>query len=426
MRIAGIFKCAPAWRRTGVPGQASGTAPTATLALLLSIGFTCDGGLSAHQGSAPPGTALGGQATHSTSAQAQIERNLKQAEEDHPQSFEANHRLGEFYLQVGRLKPGIPYLEKAQQLDPAHYVNGYDLALAYFETGDLTSARRQIREMLDRQNTAELHNLLGDVEEKAGDYVSAGNQYQVAAQMEPSENYIFDWGNELLLHRGFAPAVKVFTSGVGRYPQSARLHIGLAIAYYSQSHYDDAASELCHAADLAPSDPRPYVFLGKMFDISMKEADEVTKRLQRFAEAQPRNAMANYYYALSLWKGQRGQTSHANQVNKEDIASLLRRSISLDPKFPDARFQLGVLYAEEQKYQEAIGEFQAAVKLKPDFAEAHYHLAQAHSHAGEKALAKREFDLYQRLHQKEMAEDEVRRRRVGQFVYSLQESPSPP
>jgi tetratricopeptide (TPR) repeat protein len=393
---------------------------------LLSLGFTFAGGLRADQDSARSGTTAGEQAIHSASAQVQIERHLRQAQEDDPRSFEANHRLGEFYLQVGRLKAGIPYLEKAQRLNPAHYVNGYDLALAYFETGDLTSARRQIRGMLDRQNTAELHNLLGDVEEKAGDYVAAGNQYQIAAQMEPSENYIFDWGNELLLHRGFDPALKIFTSGVNRYPQSARLHIGLAIAYYSQSLYDDAASELCRAADLAPSDPRPYLFLGQMFDISMKEAVEVTKRLQRFRETQPRNAMANYYYAMSLWKGQRGQTSHANQVDKEDIASLLRRSMSLDPKFPDAHFQLGVLYAEEQKYRDAIGEFEAAIKLKPDFAEAHYHLAQAYSHTGEKDLAKREFEFYQRSHQKEMAEDEVRRRRVGQLVFSLQEPPSPP
>jgi tetratricopeptide (TPR) repeat protein len=426
MRIAGIFKCEPAWRRTEPPRQASLTAKASTLALLLAIGFTFEGGLCANQGSARSGTAVGEQAIHSAGAQVEIERNLKQAAEDNPHSFEANHRLGEFYLQVGRLKAGIPYLEKAQRLNPAHYVNGYDLALAYLETGDLSNARRQIRGMLDRRNTAELHNLLGDVEEKAGDYVTAGNQYQVAAQMEPSEKYIFDWGDELLLHRGFDPAVKVFTSGVGRYPQSARVHIGLAVAYYSQSLYDDAASELCRAADLAPSDPRPYLFLGKMFDISMKEADEVTKRLRRFAETQPSNALANYYYAMSLWKGQRGQTSHANQVNKEDIASLLRRSIALDPKFPDARFQLGVLCGEEQKYADAIGEFQAAVKLKPDFAEAHYHLAQAYTHMGEKVLAKREFELYQRSHQKEMAEDELRRKRIGQLVYTLREYPSPP
>jgi tetratricopeptide (TPR) repeat protein len=423
MRTAGGCKCVSACRRTGPHEPASRTVRTAAVTFLLFIGFRCEAGLSAPQTSPQPSAVTGAKAIHSRAAELQVERTLLQAVEHDPQNFEANHRLGEFYLQVGKLKEGIPYLEKAQSLDPAHYVNGYDLALAYFETTDLKNARRQIHEMLDRKNTAELHNLLGDVEEKSGNFVAAANQYQVAAQMDPSEENIFDWGNELLLHRGLDPAERVFTSGVGRYPQSARLHIGLAIADYSQSHYDDAASELCRAADLAPTDPRPYLFLGQMFDISLKEAGQVTERLKRFQAAQPNNAWANYYYALSLWKGERGQNPHANQASKEKIESLLARSIKLDPKFPDAHFQLGVFYSEQQKYQEAIGEFQAAVKLKPDYAEAHYHLAQAYSHTGKSDLAKGELDLYQRYHQKDLAEDEVRRKQVGQFVFSLQEPP---
>jgi tetratricopeptide (TPR) repeat protein len=425
MQWAQVFNCEPI-QNSGQPRRISlPCKKVSILILVLGMGFLRAGGLSA-QSAGQAGTVLATNENRSASMQGEVERNLLRAAEIHPDSFEANHLLGEFYLQAGRLKAGIPYLEKAQRLNPAHYVNGYDLALAYLETGDLLNARRQIRGMLERQNTAELHNLLGEVEEKAGDYVTAGNEYQLAAHMEPSEKYIFDWGNELLLHRGYDPAVKVFTSGVGRYPQSAMLHIGLAVAYYSQSLYDDAASALCRAADLTPSDPRPYLFLGKMFDISTKEADEVTKRLRRFAETQPTNPLANYYYAMSLWKGQRGQLSHAHEVNKEDIARLLRRSIALDPKFPDARFQLGVLCVEEQKYAEAIREFQEAVRLRPDYAEAHYHLAQAYSHMGEKVLAKREFELYQRSHQKDMAEDELRRRRIGQLVYSLQDSSSPP
>ena len=420
MRIAGIFKCESTWGRTEPPRQASLPAKALTLALLLSIGFTFEGGLCANQGSARSGTALGEQAIHSASAQVEIERNLEQAAQDNPHSFEANHRLGEFYLQLGRLKAGIPYLEKAQRLNPAHYVNGYDLALAYLETGDLSNARRQIRGMLDRQNTAELHNLLGETEERAGDYVGAANEFQLAAHMDPAEKHIFDWGNELLLHRGYEPAVKVFTSGVERYPQSAMLHIGLGVAFYSLGFYEDAAKALCRATDLAPSDPRPYLFLGRMFDISLSQADEVTKRLKRFAEIQPRNALASYYYAMSLWKGQRGQSTEANM---NEIASLLKRSATLDRKFPDPHLQLGILYAGEQRYEDAIGEYQQATKLKPDLADAHYRLAQAYSRTGKKVLAGKEFELYKRFHRQEMAEDERRRQEAGRLVFDMQENP---
>jgi len=314
------------------------------------------------------------------------------------------------------LKAGIPYLQQAQRLNPAHYVNGYDLSLAYLETGDLANASRQIRELLSYQNTAELHDLLGEAEEKAGHYVPAANEFQIAAHMDPSEKYIFDWGNELLLHRGYEPAVKVFTSGVERYPKSAMLHIGLGVAFYSLGFYDEAARALCRATDLAPSDPRPYLFLGKMFDISLNESEEVTIRLKRFVGLQPRNALASYYYAMSLWKGQRGQ---GLKVNKGLITSLLQRSAALDPKLPDPHLQLGILYAGDEKHEEAGREFQQAIRLKPDLADAHYRLGQAYARVGNKTLAAQEFELYQRFHKQEMAEDEKRRDEAAALYFKI-------
>ena len=163
-----------------------------------------------------------------------------------------------------------------------------------------------------------------------------------------------------------------------------------------------------------------------MFDISIKEASEVTQRLKRFQESRPNDALANYYYAMTLWKGPRGEVSEANQLKKDEVSRLLSRAKSLDPKFPDVPFQLGVLYVEEHKYNQALPEFQQALKLKPDLAEAHYHLGQVYSRLGEKASAKREYDLYEQFHKQEMTEDERRSKRIGQVVYSLQEPSSSP
>ena len=325
---------------------------------------------------------------------AEVERGLREALRADPGGFETNHQLGEYYLSVGDLRGGIPYLEKAQELKPADCPNGYELAVAYVETKSLAKAQLLLRDLVRRKDTAKFHNLLGEVDEALGDPTSAVNEFQLAVHLNPAEKYIFDWGNELLLHRGYEPGVKVFASGVERYPQSAMLHIGLGVAYYSLGFYDDAAKALCRATDLAPSDPRPYLFLGRMFDISLSQADEVTKRLKRFAETQPNNPFASYYYAMSLWKVKRRQ---GRQANLAQVESLLKRAAVLDPAFADPHLQLGILYADQQKDSDAIQEFQNAVSLKADLAEAHYHLAQAYQRVGEKALAEREIQLYERL-----------------------------
>ena len=57
-----------------------------------------------------------------------------------------------------------------------------------------------------------------------------------------------------------------------------------------------------------PSDARCYLFLSKAYDNSPNQAKDVIQRFRRYAELRPDNALALYYYALSLWKGKRVQT----------------------------------------------------------------------------------------------------------------------
>jgi tetratricopeptide (TPR) repeat protein len=340
---------------------------------------------------------------------------FKKAVELEPQSFDANHNLGEFYVHSGKLGAAVPYLEKAQSLDLTSDANGYDLALALVETGELDRARRLLGEMIQRQDSAELRNLLAETEEKAGNFAAAVTEYQRAAHMEPSEKNIFDWGCELLLHQTLEPAVAVFRSGGERYPQSVRMQIGLGIALYSQRQYDDAVRALARATDLAPLDPFPYVFLARVYNVSTAQADEVVKRLQRFVELQPANAQAYYYYALALWKGKRDQEQSANL---DDVESLLKKTTALDPRLADAHLQLGILYAQERKYTEAIDQYQEAIRLQPNLGDAHYRLGQALVRTGDKTEAQAEFELYDRLHKQQVAESEKERAEIKQFIYN--------
>lgn len=349
-----------------------------------------------------------------------IEQNLRKALEASPESFEANYNLGEFYIHAGKLGEAIPNLEKACRLNSSHYVSAYDLALAYLETGNYAAARKHLQAMLERQDAAELHDLLAEVEEKSGNYVEAANEYERAAHLEPTEQHMFDWGVELLMHQTLDPAIKVFESGVERYPRSARLLIGLGIALYSRGQYDRSVEALSRATDLEPADPRPYLFLAKMYNISSAEAAAVSDRLRRFAELQPRNPQSLYYYALSLWRGER---ETKNPAALPQIEKLLKESARLDPRFPDAHLQLGILYAERKDYAEAIAEYEQAIRLEPHLADAHYRLGQAYTRRGEKERAQSEFEIYERLHRQQQAEAEKQRAEIQQFVYTFEDSP---
>src|SRR5882724_3732796 len=349
------------------------------------------------------------------------EEQFKKAVELEPRSFDTNHNLGESYVRSGKVAAAAPFLEKAQQINPSSYDNGYDLSLAYIQIGRLEDARRAIQYLLKQKNTAELHNLLGEVEEKDGRFVAAENEYETAAHMDPTESNVFDWGSELLLHRTLGPAVEVFQQASSRYPASQRLMIGLGMALYARGNYDDAVKSLLKAADLNPSDLGCYFFLSKAYDSSPGQADDVIERFRRFAELQPNNPRAFYYYAMSLWKGKRAQDPG---LDLRQIEFLLSKSLALDPKLAEAHLQLGNLYSDQNKYAQAIPEYTRALELNSDLADAYYRLGQAYVRTGEKDRAQQQFQVYQRLREQRLADLDKQRAEIRQFVYSAKDSPT--
>jgi len=349
------------------------------------------------------------------------EEQFRRAVKLEPRNFDANHNLGELYAHSGKIAEAMPFLQQAQQINPSSYDNGYDLSLAYSLIGRPAEARALVQDLLKKKNTAELHNLLGEIEEKDGKFVEAANQFETAAHMDPSESNLFDWGSELLLHRTLGPAIEVFQHATERYPASPRLAIGLGMALYSRGNYDDAVKSLLRAADLNPSDARCYLFLSKAYDSSPSQADEVIQRFRRFAELQPRNGRASYYYAMSLWKGKRAQDP---DLNLRQIESLLKTAISLDPALAEAHLQLANLYSDQNKYAEAIPEYVRARELNPDMADVYYRLGQAYVRTGDKDHAQEQFQVYQRLRSQHMAELDKQRADIRQFVYSAKDGPA--
>src|SRR5262249_21573638 len=329
--------------------------------------------------------------------------------------------LGELYVRAGKIAAAVPFLEQAQRINPSSYDNGYDLSLAYLHVGRTAAARKLIRDLLARKDTAELHNLLGQIEEKSGNFVVAAKEYETAAHLDPSESNLFDWGSELLVHRTLNPAIEVFQQGTQRYPGSARLAIGLGLALYSRGNYEEAVKSLLRAADLNPTDPNCYLFLSRAYDSAPGQADAVIQRFRRFAELQPKNARALYYYAMSSWKGRRAQDS---DVDLSQIETLFKTSIALDPSFAEAHLQLGNLYSDQKQYAAAIPQYVSALKYNPNLGDAHYRLGQAYVRTADKQRGKEQFEIYKRLRAEHLADIDKQRAEVRQFVYAAKNAQS--
>jgi len=353
---------------------------------------------------------------------AETENKLSAAAARAPDSFEANHQLGEFYLRSGKYREAIASLKRAYQINGENVANAYELALAYRGNGDLVLAHDLVVKVLaSAEGNAGLHVLLGDLDERLGDPLGAVHEYERAATLDPSEPNYFDWGSELLLHRAVRPAVIVFQKGSVAHPHSTRMLVGLGAALYADGSYDEAAGQLCHASDLQPEDATPYLFLGKM-EVTLPTTFSCSEqKLARFLENQPGNALANYYFAMAVLK--RGRESESS-ADSQEAEALLKKSVAIDPKLGEAYLQIGILYAAQGASDQAIGAFQKAIEVTPGLGEAHYRLSQLYKRAGEKAKSEQEIQLYKRVEKSEADEVERQRREVQQFLIILKDQPA--
>jgi Flp pilus assembly protein TadD len=338
-------------------------------------------------------TGNGSETSEGVGAACSLEPGLKKAVDVNPQSAEAKLKLGEFYLAHGQAAKAVLVLERARSLNESDHETVEQLAAAYLKTGRFESAQKLLIPFVARQDTPETRRLLAHADEGTGKFAEASQDYQIAAKEQPSEENFFGVGYELILAGQPKDAEQAFQAGSSRYPQSIQLLIGLGTAQFLGGHQSESVQSLLHAVELNPSDPRPYPFLAGVSEISSADAEKVHAALEHFLSIAPDNPQASYYYALNLLH-ERAPDRDADRR----VEDLLKHAILLDPSLANAHFQLGVLYARREDYQDAARELEIAVRLSPNLKEAHYRLAIAYRQTGRPDLSAKEMQVFRETH----------------------------
>lgn len=306
-----------------------------------------------------------------------------------------NLQLAGQYLAVGQVTRAIPCLENAHRLYPGALDTVSNLGRAYLDTGNLVAAHALIENQLKTQNNPGLHDLLGEIDTRQAQFRDAARQFQLAAQADPSEQNIFDFGTSLLRFAG-PSAEQIFRFGISRFPDSARMHLGLGYALWVQGQDLNAAREMCSAAKADPADPRVFAMLGDTQQIPATLQPEITARLAALVHKYPNDGQLLFYYAMALsgvWSGQ--DLSHLDPV-----VPMLERSLVLDPKLAEAHLYLARRADRNGRMAEAIAHYEQAARLRPDDEEIAYRLAFADKKAGGKAMFEKELRRFRALQHK--------------------------
>ncbi|MGA8149395.1 MAG: tetratricopeptide repeat protein [Terriglobales bacterium] len=172
---------------------------------------------------------------------------------------------------------------------------------------------------------------------------------------------------------------------------SYQAHELLAESFEMQGKWQEAEKEYRGILKQNPQAPGIHFRLGRLLlsqpSPSASVADEAKGEFEHELQIDPSNAGAEYVL---------GELARQHQQWDDAIAHFSRAS-QLDAQFAEAFLGLGVSLISAKRYADAIPPLETAIKLEPRNPDAHYNLATAYTRAGRKQEGEQEFAIHRRL-----------------------------
>lgn len=340
-------------------------------------------------------------------------REFERAAQINPENAVTEQSLGEVWLDAGKPQEAAKAFTLALKEKPDDPDLELDLATALVAAGNLDSAQETLSRLPGIDASADAQSLLGQISEKDGHFEEAVRHFTRAAELEPSEANLWAIGVEFLRHWTFDAAIREFEMSTVKYPASTRMKLGLGVAYFGGEKYAQAAPIF---AELLAADNKNALyadFLGMACTAVTGSNKTDCSPLVKYAESHPHNAKADTYAATALLE------ETAGGPDEDKALALLRDALASDPKLPDAQYQMGKLKQDQGDWVGSVTYLQAAVALKPDFAQAHYRLALAYARTGRKEEGKAEIELQKKYAQQVKQDLNQRLRQITVFLVDL-------
>jgi tetratricopeptide (TPR) repeat protein len=257
------------------------------------------------------------------------------------------------------------------------YLQGYNA----FQSGNFAQAETIFREVCAEFSDAGspwgwCHMMLGAT--LASQRV-AGKRQEALAQMEIAEDLVDNDADRYMVYSTIANIHLLnqnWDQAISAADQAARFggadqQGGIAKtkgqAYYQQGRYPQAVTELTKAVAARSGEANLHAWLGR----SLYETGDKAKALDELTTA----AQIDRSNKVALYFAARIQYENGNY---RQAVLLGERAIQAHPQDTTIRDQLGLAYLAEQRYADAIREFEVVIADRPNNASAIYNLGQAY------------------------------------------------
>ena len=322
---------------------------------------------------------------------AEAEQAWQSIASSNPQSAEAYAHLGLLDARQERYDEAVANYRKAISLNAELPGLQMNLGLSLFKAKDFKGAIKPFAaELKKHPDDQRLTILLGMAHYGMGDYFVAIPYLQKAAEREPqslplrltlahsclwSKQYqcVLDVYKEILTlnaesaeadmlagealdEKGDnAGATEQFRAAVRSNPKEPNAHFGLAYLLWTQNHFQEAATEFQTELDNDPQHLQARAYLGDSY-LQLKDYVKAQPELEKARAADASLALVHRDLGII----------YAEEGRKEDAISELQKAIELDPKDVSPHWRLAKLYQSTGKKEEAKAEFAKASAMNKE------------------------------------------------------------
>lgn len=309
-----------------------------------------------------------------------------------PASPEAYAHLGLLEARQGRYKDAVPLYRKALELGPPLAGLRYNLGLALFKGDEPKEAIEVFQSLLksepsSSQMAQQLTILIGMAHYGLGEYAEAVPYLKKAAQRDAQNLPLrLALAHSCLWSKQYPCVLSVYHEILLLNPNSAEADMLAGEAQDAMKNYFGALEEFRAAVKADPKLPDVHFGLGYILWTQRQYPEAVTQFEAELAN-NPNHAQAMTYLG----------DSQMQLTHPELALPLLERARRIDPSLPLTHLDLGILYADAGRKEEALAELKAADTLRPDDVNVHWRLGRLYRSMGKMELAKAEFSRAQNL-----------------------------
>lgn len=277
----------------------------------------------------------------------------------------ATHRLFALFVSAWMLS-SLLYLAGGCSTTPStaardsSALNSYVQGVLAYQNGDSVKAMSNLQEAVNKKDDLVMaRSMLGDLYRAKGtrdDYEAAREQYEALARLDPYEYFNhYRLGLVYQLLERLQDATLSYLKALNLKPDDAKANMQLGTVYFQLNDSKEAMKYASRAVELEPKSADAWVNYGLILEANQQFA-KAEEAYRKSLDLDSSNTGTRLYLAENL----------LTQKKYGEARSVLMELVKVSDKAM-YRKHLGEAYVGEGNFADALNQYQAALKLDPNY-----------------------------------------------------------